>query len=252
MSLSSKIKLMIIDDNSDEREILGSYFSCDEDIDLCGIFSNGLDGLAKVREINPDVILTDFIMPGIDGLGVIESIRKIFPREKSKIIMYSGIGDSRVVSSAFSAGVDYYLMKPISLTYLKRCIINISARDNNLSDVANMRDLRVYDSSQGGMRDVIKSLGIPVNMTGYEYIIEAIEMMLSSEKSILLKEVYSVLAEHNTTSSYCIEMSIRNAIKKAYRYRNNLFITIFKTGCPGNAVFLKTIREYVSVGNATA
>ena len=246
MTKASRLKLMIIEDNLDERHILESFFSKENDIELCGVFSNGLDAIANTESLIPDIILTDFIMPGIDGFGVIESIKAKKHLTNTKIIMCSGVGDSKVVSAAFSAGVDYYIMKPVSLSYLKRCIKNFSkSLTEEKSDYITNNSSSCI-SKQDNTRNVIKDLGIPVNMSGYSYIIDAIGMMLKSERSILLKEIYGVLAERNSTSPYCIEMSIRNAVKKAYKYKNALFVNMFKAFCPCNSVFLRTVSEFVS------
>ena len=118
MSEGKKIKLVAIDDNTDDCDLFKEFFPSCPEIELCAIESNSFEGLKKVREYSPDVVLTDLIMPDIDGSEVIKRIRdSLF--KKPKIIVLSGVNDVNIINEALEGGADYYLLKPVSLLFLK-------------------------------------------------------------------------------------------------------------------------------------
>ena len=67
--------------------------------------------MIKTKE--PDVVLLDIVMPKLDGLGVIDKVKKDKTLKKfPTFIMISAIGQERVTEDAFKLGADYYIMKP--------------------------------------------------------------------------------------------------------------------------------------------
>jgi DNA-binding NtrC family response regulator len=73
--------------------------------------NSGTDALLRIQEgLNPDLILLDLLMPGIDGLKTLEQLRQIQPR--AKVVMLSCVGDTRKVVQAMRLGAQDYLTKP--------------------------------------------------------------------------------------------------------------------------------------------
>ncbi|MCX5896941.1 MAG: response regulator transcription factor, partial [Proteobacteria bacterium] len=76
---------------------------------------NGADGLRKVQVLQPDLVLLDLMMPGLDGLEVCREIRK---DKTVPIIMLTARGEESDVVSGLEVGADDYLTKPFSLREL--------------------------------------------------------------------------------------------------------------------------------------
>ena len=81
----------------------------------------GEDALAKVRELKPDVMLLDIVLPGIDGMEVLRRVRQF--NDKIGIIMVTGINDEREAKEALKKGADNYLTKSINFDYLEMCLL---------------------------------------------------------------------------------------------------------------------------------
>jgi DNA-binding response OmpR family regulator len=77
---------------------------------------NGIEGLAKFKDINPDLILLDLLMPEIDGFEVSKRIREF--DDNIPIIMITALEDQRSKLKGFSAGADDYITKPFSIEEL--------------------------------------------------------------------------------------------------------------------------------------
>jgi CheY-like chemotaxis protein len=101
--------MLIIDDDSIVRESISDFFEdSGYNVYQC---SNGKDGIDKLREINPTVILCDLHMPGISGLEVIDVVKNEKP--EMPLIVVSGNGIIKDAIEAVSRGAWNYVMKPI-------------------------------------------------------------------------------------------------------------------------------------------
>jgi CheY-like chemotaxis protein len=114
-------KVIIIDDEEDIRIVLNEIF-VREGFDVA-VASNGAEGLSLLREEGADLVITDIIMPGRDGVETAYEIRREFP--KTKIIVMSGGGNvaslgyeptaittTAYLASAAAVGADLTLTKP--------------------------------------------------------------------------------------------------------------------------------------------
>ncbi len=81
----------------------------------------GEDALAKVRELKPDVMLLEIVLPGIDGMEVLRRVRQF--DEEIGIIMVTGVTDEGVGRDALKKGADNYLTKSINFDYLEMCLL---------------------------------------------------------------------------------------------------------------------------------
>ena len=106
------IRTLLIEDSAFMRILLSDYLKSDESINFLGSASNGKDGVDKVKELNPDVVITDMVMPEFDGLYAIENIMKECP---TPIIVLSSLDktDSKIFD-ALNAGALEFIDKPKS------------------------------------------------------------------------------------------------------------------------------------------
>lgn len=102
-----KIKVLLADDNEVVREGLISILEPQADIEVVGQAVDGLDAVAKAEELQPDIMLMDGQMPGIDGTEATRRVKQILP--DIKIIFLTVYGD--YVGGALAAGASWYLTK---------------------------------------------------------------------------------------------------------------------------------------------
>ena len=88
----------------------------DLDIEIVGIANNGEKVLQLLKETNPDLLLLDLNMPERDGLDIISTIKS--QHETLRIIALTMYDDSKIVKSAFKAGVDGYVLKNVGMDEL--------------------------------------------------------------------------------------------------------------------------------------
>jgi len=87
--------------------------------------ANGYEGLEKVKELNPDLVLLDMKMPGMDG---IETLCELKRRDfKSGIIMMTAYGELDLLNAAKEQGAHDYVIKPFDINLLCRVVENTIA-----------------------------------------------------------------------------------------------------------------------------
>jgi two-component system chemotaxis response regulator CheB len=77
--MAGKIKILLIEDSGFMRILLSDLLRRDENIELIATATNGLDGVEKVKNLKPDVVITDMVMPQYDGLYVVQQLMKDQP-----------------------------------------------------------------------------------------------------------------------------------------------------------------------------
>jgi DNA-binding NarL/FixJ family response regulator len=103
------IQLMIADDHKLFREGLKALLSIIDDIEIIGEAGDGETTLEKCKQLQPDIILMDINMPGINGIQVTQSLVEQFPQ--TGIIMLTMLEDDASIFAAMRAGARGYLLK---------------------------------------------------------------------------------------------------------------------------------------------
>lgn len=110
-------KILIVDDDEQIRNLVKKYMMANGFSVV--LTDNGSEGLLLVRESQPDVILVDAGMPGLDGYAVCRVIKKEAATSQIPVILMSGSRtQERDVLSGFEGGADDYVTKPFSLPVL--------------------------------------------------------------------------------------------------------------------------------------
>jgi CheY-like chemotaxis protein len=102
-------KILIIDDDHDALDLLEVILFRDYDLSTA---VNGFEGLAKAQEIKPDCILTDIMMPVMDGIGFINNLRKHPEFGKTPVIAVTSFTDKHPVKSLLNIGFSDVVSKP--------------------------------------------------------------------------------------------------------------------------------------------
>ena len=94
--------------------------------EVAGTAGNGQEGLALVRSMRPDILMTDIRMPNMDGLRMIAALRSEFPR--LQITVLTAFRDFDYAQTALNLGVCRYLLKPSKMDELNEAIRTMTAR----------------------------------------------------------------------------------------------------------------------------
>ena len=127
MMSKKSIHILIVDDHAMVRQGLSLALNLQSDLAIVGEAGSGGDGVALAQKLQPDVILLDLNMPDLDGLEVMQRVRRLSPQ--SRVLILSGIHADARVFAAIEAGVDGYIVKDATTTELAQAIRSVAAGD---------------------------------------------------------------------------------------------------------------------------
>ncbi len=122
--MGKKIRILIADDHLVVREGLGMIIGAQADMDLVGRAANGLEAVALAMSLKPDVILTDLVMPQLDGLEAIRQIKQHNPA--AHILVLTALTNDARLFPAIKAGALGYLRKDATHDQLLQAIRDVA------------------------------------------------------------------------------------------------------------------------------
>ncbi len=121
------LKVFLVEDESVIREGLRDKIPWEQyGFRYAGDAADGEMALPQIRKWKPDVLITDIKMPFMDGLSLSEIVKEEFP--KTRIIIISGYDDFEYARQAIKAGVDQYLLKPITRAALRNVLLEMKEK----------------------------------------------------------------------------------------------------------------------------
>jgi pilus assembly protein CpaE len=108
----AKIRVLLVDDITDTRENMKKLLFFEDDIEVVGSAGTGEEGIALAKQLNPDVVIMDINMPGIDGISAAAILTREVPG--IQIIMMSVQGEADYLRRSMLAGAREFLIKPPS------------------------------------------------------------------------------------------------------------------------------------------
>ena len=155
--MSKTITIVLADDHLIVRQGLRALLEAETDFNVIGTAGDGLAALDLVRKLNPDVVVLDLMMPGLNGLEVARQLSKQKP--DTKIIILSMYDDEGFVLEALSNGVSAYVLKDAGSTDLVQAVREVQAGHRYLSPPLSDRAIEVYEQmTKAGTTDKYETL----------------------------------------------------------------------------------------------
>ncbi len=213
----TKYRVLIADSNKKFQEHMASYISAQEQISKVDVVSDGQAALEAMHNATYDVIVTELIMPHIDGIGVLEHINCGLIEPAPTVIVVSALRNEELIRQASVLGARYFMLKPVDPETLFKRILDV------LDDsYMNANQISLLSSQPKTLDEKITSIflmiGIPAHIKGYHYLREAIRMVYAEPETInrITKELYPGIAKRFNTSASKVERAIRHAIEVAW------------------------------------
>ncbi|WP_027340713.1 response regulator transcription factor [Halonatronum saccharophilum] len=174
-------RILIIDDDKNVLEILSLYLKRDNFEVMMA--KDGEEGLDKAKEFNPNLIILDIMMPKIDGLEVVKSLRK---DNEVPVILLSAKGEEFDRVLGLELGADDYVTKPFSprevIARVKAILKRVNRLENNKKDLISYPNLIVHPKDRS-----VEVKGEEVDLSPKEY--ELLLLLARHPKQVFKREV---------------------------------------------------------------
>ena len=259
----NKIKAIVIEDNTKEREKLVASIKNDSSFELLGDTADGMKGYEMIMDKKPDIVILDLILPTLDGIGIMEHIEKNYKeKQKPKFIVYSSISDSIVQQCVNRVGATYFIIKPCEEQLIIHRIKQLSQcyhenqtikKENRLEKNFNIISMeeKTDEKRNAHIGSILLDLGLKKHRKSFIYIKEAITLCMEDMSLLdgVTKVLYPKIAYKFDTNGSCVERAIRYGITNIWIEENrNILEQIFAykvdiCNRPCNVEFIAVIAD---------
>ena len=212
----SLTRILIASDDSVFTRALSSAIESSAQLSITGIYSSG-DGLTDtILHEQPDALLIDLMIPGINAFSLLKDLHDLPAEQCPAIFVLSSFASPHTVAECDRLGVSFFLRKPVDLQALVELITRYGCVPRRFS--SDSQQPSAHDISRR-VTQIISSLQLPAHVAGYRYARECILMTLEdpSVADSVTKILYPAVARKYHTTWTSVERDIRNAVEIAWK-----------------------------------
>ena len=231
-------KILLADSSEEFRLLLRRTLEETGEFQVVGETGDGEEAWALIQQTRPDVVVMDVILPGLDGISLLQRMPKTV-----KTIVLSAFCSQNMVQEVMQLGAWYFIPKPAHVESLLERI-----REAVVPEETTV----VRPSLEAEVTAIIHEVGIPAHIKGYQYVREAIILTVQDMEMInaVTKMLYPEVARRFHTTPSRVERAIRHAIEVAWD-RGDLdtlqkyfgFTVSNSKGKPTNSEFIAMIAD---------
>jgi len=211
-------RILIVDDHGTLRKSMAEFLRKQEGIEEVREAANGVEALKLLHEGRFDILVTDIVMPMMDGYMLMEELRRQQITPQPRIIVTSALGRDDFINRAVELGAQFYMVKPFEPEHLLTHIRDLADGASPLLPAVRTPMPVHVQSLDEKLGSLFLTIGIPAHIKGYQYLRHGIKMVIEQPDVInrITKELYPSIAKHFGTSASKVERAIRHAIEVAW------------------------------------
>lgn len=241
--------ILVVEDNNDMRfyikSILGSSFKIVE-------AENGIEGFDKALEYIPDIIISDIMMPEMDGTELLEKIKSDERTNHIPVILLTAINEEKQILKTLNIGVDDYITKPFNPDILEARINNILSNRKKLweryENIFKKTDENTTDSDKGiiinpfieKLTEIIKS-----NLANYDFNLDSLSSELCMSSSQLIRKTKALM--NITPYNLIIKMRMEYAANEILKSDKTINEIAFECGYQEKSNFSRAFTKYYGI-----
>ena len=206
--MENRIKVVLADANENFRTMLQQTIENTGEFDVVGSAGDGAEAWKMIERERPQLVITDVILPELDGFALLDRMAKLPARPKT--ILVSAFYREQMVMQAMEQGAAYFMAKPCEAgSLLER--MRQAVRNGETEEESPVALERLVTS-------IIHEVGVPAHIKGYQYVREAIILAVQDMDVInaVTKVLYPTVAKKFNTTPSRVERAIRHAIEVAW------------------------------------
>lgn len=251
-----RYSVLLADFDRDYLRVLKTYVERMDVFDEYELAYDAFEVLTKAREMHPDVLIISVVLANMDGLAVIDILRKEGFND-TRFIVSSVMKTPDLIRIAYKYGVELYFSKPVEFSTFQTRILNLLERSPQGNMSLRLTDNLAIEQQRKLLLAITRELqriGLPANTKGFKYVRYAIMLVCADSFYLesMMKRLYVAVAEKFNTTVPCVERNIRHAIETGWirgsvSYIDEVFgYTVdADKGKPTNAAFIATIADRI-------
>lgn len=246
-------KILIAEDNDELR----TYLS--KELGEAGFkvlaAADGNEGVELLNKHKPDLVITDVMMPGMNGFQLCSVIKRELSTCHIPVIMLTAIHDKDYLLEGYRSGADDYVKKPFEMAYILTRIDNLledrTRFRNKIMSVFEQDEVTVAeDADIGWLKEATET--IVENLTDPEFSVERLCGKMAMSRSALFRKFKAITGD--SPQHYIMQVRLRKAAELLHQKRNNINEVAFMSGFADSKYFStafkkqygKTPSEYVN------
>ncbi len=212
-------RILVVDDHGTLRRSMAAYLREQEGIVEVREAANGTEAIEYLLEESFDVMVTDLVMPMMDGYTLLAELKKLKLNPPPRVIAMSALGRDDFIMRAVDMGVMFYMAKPFEPERLLSHIREVCDGTPRVSPPAYASPAPVRAQTlDERLSSLFLTIGIPAHIKGYQFLRQGVKMVVDCPDVInrITKELYPGIAKHFGTSASKVERAIRHAIEVAW------------------------------------
>lgn len=214
------MKYYIVDDNLATVKTLENIVRTRDLGTVSGFTTDPKTAMEEILEDPPEIVLVDLLMEGIDGITLVQKIRE--KNNDIAFVMISKVSDKGMVQRAYTAGIEFFINKPINIVEVERVLTNVSEKVRMQQLMGNIRQMvdgakadpaEKKQSAEGNDVDILMGTLGMLGEKGAQDIRNVFQEMLASGTGYD-REILNRVAEKNEDTVKNIEQRIRRAVRK--------------------------------------
>jgi two-component system response regulator (stage 0 sporulation protein A) len=209
-----KKKVFLLQGTKEQNQELGEKFLETEQYEIVGESVEGISAIPAIEEKKPNILITDLVLKGYDGISVITKVKEL--KLPIKIVVLSALMSEDVVARSINAGADYFMAKPYNFNILLERLDSLGAKpETPVKDIVeNLHSMSLEEK----ISRIFINVGIPPHIKGYSFLREGVVMAVKDPEIInnITKKLYPQIGEKYNTTSSKVERAIRHAIEVAW------------------------------------
>ena len=245
------VKKILVADTSDEfRHHLVEALQSEQDMEVAGETRDGPQLLELIRTLQPDAVVMEMVLSGMDGIEVLEQLKETPLEHRPRILVLSSYVHGAIADLAAANGADHFIVKPCRFSTICSRLRQLTAFSTVEEEKNRSRSMETLVTS------IIHEVGVPAHIKGYQYLREAILLAVNDMEVInaVTKVLYPEVAKRFGTTASRVERAIRHAIEVAWD-RGDLEVlqwyfgyTVSNTkGKPTNSEFIAMIADRIAL-----
>jgi len=210
----SKNTVVVAQANAERNEEIEKLINATGEFEVVGKAEKGLEAIRLIEAFQPNFVVTELVLPELDGFCVLEKALAV--NRAAKVIVISAFATEETMTKVMLKGASYFMVKPFDNAILINRMLDLSVSASAPAAVAVKE--RGGVNLEEKISKIFINVGIPPHIKGYSYLREGVKMAVDNPRIInnITKQLYPQIGEKYETSASKVERAIRHAIEVAW------------------------------------